>query len=101
MCTLGRTGTAACSFLKRHTIFKKNHFRTFHEFPRKCTANEICDGTGRKETCGHNENVQKGQGVQMGQVIGLMGDTGYSFGCHLHFVTKYNNQVFNPFNLYK
>ena len=39
--------------------------------------------------------------VEMGQVIGLMGDTGYSFGCHLHFQARYNNQIFDPLTLYK
>lgn len=64
---------------------------------------EIDHNNGYKTMYAHLSKlyVQKGQGVQMGQVIGLMGDTGYSFGCHLHFVAKYNNQVFNPFNLYK
>jgi murein DD-endopeptidase MepM/ murein hydrolase activator NlpD len=31
-------------------------------------------------------DVSPGQQVQVGQVIGWSGDTGYSFGCHLHFV---------------
>lgn len=44
--------------------------------------------------------VQKGQAVSMGDVIGTMGTTGYSFGCHLHYVTTYNGVAFNPFNLY-
>ena len=44
---------------------------------------------------------KKRRGVEMGQVIGLMGDTGYSFGCHLHFQARYNNQIFDPLTLYR
>ena len=29
--------------------------------------------------------VKQGDIVQQGQVIGYVGDTGYSFGCHCHF----------------
>lgn len=29
--------------------------------------------------------VEVGQPVVRGQIIGFVGDTGYSFGCHLHF----------------
>lgn len=29
--------------------------------------------------------VKQGDVVQQGQIIGYVGDTGYSFGCHCHF----------------
>lgn len=45
--------------------------------------------------------VKKGQAVEMGQVIGRMGTSGYSTGCHLHYVTSYNGNKFDPFQLYK
>ena len=45
--------------------------------------------------------VQKGQGVQMGDVIGGMGTTGRSSGVHLHFEAWYKNQLLNPFDLYR
>lgn len=45
--------------------------------------------------------VSVGQAVQAGQVIGAMGDTGFSFGCHLHFGAEYRGQTFNPMNLYR
>lgn len=64
---------------------------------------EIDHNNGYKTLYAHMSKlyVKKGQGIEMGQVIGLMGDTGYSFGCHLHFQTKYNNQVFDPLTLYR
>lgn len=64
---------------------------------------EINHNNGYITLYGHMSKllVQKGQGVEMGQVIGLMGDTGYSFGCHLHFQARYNNQIFDPLTLYK
>lgn len=45
--------------------------------------------------------VSVGQAVQAGQVIGTMGNTGFSFGCHLHFVATYNGQTFDPMKLYR
>lgn len=46
-------------------------------------------------------NVSVGQAVEMGQLIGRMGNTGYSFGCHLHLVTIHNGNKFDPLQLYK
>lgn len=45
--------------------------------------------------------VQKGQVVAMGDRIGLMGQTGYAFGCHLHFAMAdgfpyYGGRFLNP-----
>ena len=45
--------------------------------------------------------VQPGQGVRMGELIGLMGDTGYSFGCHLHFIVEYQGTRIDPLLLYR
>ena len=45
--------------------------------------------------------VKEGQGVTMGTIIGLMGDTGESYGCHLHFIVEYNGVRINPLTLYQ
>jgi murein DD-endopeptidase MepM/ murein hydrolase activator NlpD len=39
-----------------------------------------------------------GQHVRRGQVIGYVGTTGYSTGCHLHFMVYQDGQIANPMN---
>ena len=43
-------------------------------------------------------NVGVGQTVARGQVLGSMGDTGWSTGCHLHFTVLVNGQPVDPMN---
>lgn len=47
--------------------------------------------------------VQAGQTVAKGQLIGVEGQTGYSFGSHLHFEVrkKSNNEAINPMDYFE
>lgn len=45
--------------------------------------------------------VQVGQKVSQGTKIGLLGNTGYSTGAHLHFTVYKNGKLINPFEVLK
>jgi len=55
---------------------------------------------GRYVTTGYNHAsryiVHVGQHVQEGQVIGYVGTTGFSTGCHLHLMVWINGRLRNP-----
>lgn len=58
----------------------------------------IDHGKGISTVYGHMSRLymQKGQTVMKGQVIGLLGSTGYSTGPHLHFEVRKNGTPMNP-----
>ncbi len=55
---------------------------------------------GKYVTTGYNHAtryiVHVGQHVRQGQVIGYVGTTGFSTGCHLHLMVWLNGSVVNP-----
>lgn len=63
---------------------------------------EINHGKGITSIYAHLNSVyvSAGQTVKKGQRIGAMGNTGYSFGCHLHFQLEKNGTPFDPLSLY-
>jgi hypothetical protein len=60
----------------------------------------INHGYGFKTRFGHLSEikVKRGQTVKRGEVIGLMGSTGYSTGPHLHYEVIRNGKFYNPMN---
>jgi murein DD-endopeptidase MepM/ murein hydrolase activator NlpD len=45
--------------------------------------------------------VYPGQKVKRGQILGYVGNTGLSFGNHLHYEVLYQNQFVNPINFFQ
>ncbi|QHS23806.1 peptidoglycan DD-metalloendopeptidase family protein [Virgibacillus sp. MSP4-1] len=62
----------------------------------------INHGNGYKTTYNHlaSIRVSSGQSVKKGQAIGVMGNTGYSTGVHLHFEILKNGSYVNPMSFY-
>jgi murein DD-endopeptidase MepM/ murein hydrolase activator NlpD len=58
----------------------------------------VIDGSSITTVYNHlsKYNVSNGQRVRKGQVIGYVGTTGYSTGCHLHFMVYQDGRVVNP-----
>ena len=60
--------------------------------------NGIKRGASVVTTYNHLSRYAKGRGahVSRGEVIGYVGSTGYSTGCHLHFMVIANGRTTNP-----
>lgn len=63
----------------------------------------IDHGNGFKTRYAHcsSLNVEKGQKVAQGEYIAKVGNTGYSFGAHLHFEVIKNGKLVNPLDYVK
>lgn len=63
----------------------------------------IDHGNGYRTLYAHmaySPSVSAGQGVSQGQIIGYVGNTGYSFGNHCHFEMFYNGVRFSARNIF-
>ncbi len=64
-----------------------------------CGLTVVVDHPGevRSEYCHLSQvTVRRGQGVQAGQAIGLVGTTGRSTGAHLHWIVRHRGKLMNP-----
>jgi murein DD-endopeptidase MepM/ murein hydrolase activator NlpD len=94
---VGVGGTAVCSVcdgkVVSSTIITDKNNLTWQ------WGNYVCvdDGKGKRIYYCHlnSRAVKVGDTVKKGQRIGIMGNTGYSFGAHLHFEVRQNNKAIN------
>ena len=65
---------------------------------RVILANGTVNGDGLSTSYNHltSDTVGVGQSVRRGELIGYVGTTGYSTGCHLHFMVYRNGATTDP-----
>lgn len=65
---------------------------------RVVVAHGLRGGVGLATTYNHLRrfSTHRGERVRRGEVIGFVGSTGYSTGCHLHFMVLRNGRPVNP-----
>lgn len=65
---------------------------------RVVIAHGLRRGVGLATTYNHLRrfSTHRGERVRRGEVIGFVGSTGYSTGCHLHFMVLRNGRPVNP-----
>jgi murein DD-endopeptidase MepM/ murein hydrolase activator NlpD len=65
---------------------------------RVIVAHGLRGGVGTATTYNHLTRFStfRGERVRRGEVIGFVGSTGYSTGCHLHFMVLRNGRPVNP-----
>ena len=65
---------------------------------RTVLSHGVVGGVLLTTTYNHQESlgVETGQQVQAGEVVGTVGSTGYSTGCHLHFELFVNSDLVDP-----
>jgi murein DD-endopeptidase MepM/ murein hydrolase activator NlpD len=105
---------------RRHPVWGGRHMHTgidvaapYGEVIRAADSGEVLfsgwwDGYGKAVVIDHGKNistvyghlsriyVQNGNQISKGQIIGLVGSTGYSTGPHLHFEVRTNGKPVNP-----
>lgn len=65
--------------------------------PRMGDSIHIYAGANHHALCHTSQHfVQTGQQVKKGDRVGIMGDTGYAFGVHLHWALAVNNVLVDP-----
>ena len=88
-----------------HTAGKVIFCQTGQKNNKSATGNasygncvKIDHGDGYSTLYAHlaSVSVKKGDTVAQGQIIGVMGNTGRSFGMHLHFEVRLNNKHIDP-----
>ena len=60
--------------------------------------NKIVKKTYKLKAHDENNECKVGDKVKQGQTIGIMGNTGYSFGVHCHYEVYIDKKRVNPFN---